>query len=86
MRARARRFAHVDFDLGVGRERRRHVGHADGLLQERRLRAARDLAGRDAVHEHRVTVPRDGAVDHLEADQPPRQAVPLLRLERRRGR
>ena len=47
----------------------RHVGHADRLLQERRLRAAGDDADLLAVVEHGMAVTRDGALGHLEADR-----------------
>ena len=38
-----------------------------------------------AAH-HEMAVPRDGAIDHLEADDLPRHAGGLLLPQRRRGR
>src|SRR3954466_11742709 len=74
--------ADVDGDLGIRRRGRGHVGHANGLLQERRLRATRHLARGHAVNQYRIAVTRDGAIDHLEADEPPGEAPLLLGLER----
>ena len=57
----------------------RHVRHADRLLQERRLRAAGDHARPAAPVRHdRIAVAGDAAIDHLEADQLPRDAPCLL--------
>src|SRR5258708_1666815 len=71
--------ADVDLDFGArGRQRNRYVGHPDGLLQERRLRAAGDDADRPARVDHRIAVPGDPAVDHLEPDDLARDAALLL--------
>src|SRR5688572_13537666 len=60
--------ADVDLDGLPGlRGRRRDVGHADRALEERRLRAAGDFAGFDAVDDHRAAGAGDAAIDHLEA-------------------
>src|SRR6187551_3378814 len=76
--------ADVDLEGLPGlRRRRRDVGHADRALEERRLRAAGDLAGVDAVDDHRTAAAGDAAVDHLEADDAPGHAGRLLRVERR---
>src|SRR3954468_10867584 len=58
--------ADVDVEFGAhGRVRRRHVRHADRLLQERRLGAARDPADRRVAsgRVHVVTLACDAAVE-----------------------
>src|SRR3954468_22359156 len=74
--------ANVDLEGLVDRRGgRRDVGQADGPLEERRLGAARDLAGFDARDVDRAAGPGDAAVDHLEADDAARDPADLLCLE-----
>src|SRR6187397_3403126 len=69
---------HVHCRTG-NRQRRRHVGHRNGLLQKRSMRAARDDTNRGAVLEHRVAVTGNAAVLELETDQRALRAGGLLR-------
>ncbi len=62
-----------------GGHRGRHVGHADRLLEKRRLRAAGDHADRLVVDHDGIAVPGDRAVVHLESDEPARDPGGLLR-------
>src|SRR6187431_365096 len=49
--------AHFDVNLAVGfGHGRRHIRHADGLLQERRLRAAGDGTGGVTIDHDRIPV------------------------------
>src|SRR6185369_9858326 len=71
--------ANVDLNLASGCGKgRRNVGHADGLLEKRRLCTARDLAHSIALMQHRVSPPRDSALEHLETNQRAREASLLL--------
>src|SRR5215212_3673135 len=75
--------AHVDVEFRVGGRGRRDVGHPDGFLEEWRPGSAGHVPGGHPANEHRMALPRDRAIDHLEADEAPRQARLLLCLERR---
>src|SRR6185436_1533770 len=57
---------------------RRHVRHADRLLQKRRLRPAGHNANPLVAGDHRVAVTGDAAIDHLEPDQLARHALVFL--------
>src|SRR6185295_15052012 len=62
--------SHVDLDLGVRRAQIDwDVRHPDRLLEKRRLRTARDDADAVPIFHHRMSVARDAAIEHLEADE-----------------
>src|SRR5688500_12263062 len=62
----------VAADGGV---RRRDVRHADVPVDRRPVGAGRHDAGRLPAREHRIAVPRDGLLGHLETDELSRDAA-----------
>src|SRR5262245_50969414 len=56
-----------------------HIGHADGLLEERRLGAARDVPDLVIAVIHVVPLTGDAPVHHLEADETTADALRALR-------
>src|SRR2546423_9084205 len=70
--------AHVDRQLRAWRrEVHWHVGHPDGLLEKRRLRPAGHHTDRLVAAQHRVALPRDAPIDHLEPDELSRASLLL---------
>src|SRR4029453_6801309 len=71
--------ADIDVDLAAWRrESRGNVCHPDGLPQEWRLRAARDPTdGLTGAHD-RIPLPRNAALEHLEANQGARGSALFL--------
>src|SRR5438067_2345431 len=59
----------------------RNVGHADVLLKIRRGAARRDVADTLAADVNAMTVARDAALHHLEADELAPDALLLLTLQ-----
>src|SRR5687768_13807559 len=71
--------AHVDVDLPADhRHLRRYVRHADGLLQERRLRTAGHDADGPPIPDDGIAVPRDRALGQFESNELPLHALGLL--------